>query len=318
MRVFRTTKIPQEYMNSTIAIGNFDGVHQGHQAVINTAKKNSKTKNTKFGVLTFEPHPKCYFNKQYDYFRLTPFREKFEIFKLAKIDFLINIKFDHTFLNKTAISFIEIDLIKNLRVNTVVTGFDFVFGNKKMGNVKYINDYVNKTKAFNFIVVPEVRNSDNVEISSSNIRALLKKGDLDQANDLLTRKWSITGNIQKGEKKARQIGFRTANIKTNKFCQIRRGVYSVILKIPKVFGQKKLFGIANFGIKPTFNKTNPLLEVHIFNFENDIYHERIKVTFYKFIREEKKFESVEKLKDQIIKDINQVKNDKLFKNNQSS
>ena len=102
-----------------------------------------------------------------------------------------------------------------------------------MGNVKYINDYVNKTKAFNFIVVPEVRNSDNIEISSSNIRALLKKGDLDQANDLLTRKWSITGNIQKGEKKARQIGFRTANIKTNKFCQIRRGVYSVILKIPK-------------------------------------------------------------------------------------
>ena len=109
-----------------------------------------------------------------------------------------------------------------------------------------------------------------------------------------------------------------ANIKTNKFCQIRRGVYSVILKIPKKFGEKKLFGIANFGIKPTFNKTNPLLEVHIFNFENDIYHERIKVTFNKFIREEKKFESVEKLKDQIIKDINQVKNDKLFKNNQSS
>ena len=146
-----------------------------------------------------------------------------------------------------------------------------------MGNVKYINDYVNKTKAFNFIVVPEVRNSDNIEISSSNIRALLKKGDLDQANDLLTRKWSITGNIQKGEKKARQIGFRTANIKTNKFCQIRRGVYSVILEIPKKFGEKKLFGIANFGIKPTFNKTNPLLEVHIFNFENDIYHERIKM-----------------------------------------
>ena len=187
-----------------------------------------------------------------------------------------------------------------------------------MGNVKYINDYVNKTKAFNFIVVPEVRNSDNIEISSSNIRELLKKGDLDQANDLLTRKWTITGKIQKGEKKARQIGFRTANIKTNKFCQIRRGVYSVILKIPKKFGEKKLFGIANFGIKPTFNKTNPLLEVHIFNFENDIYNERIKVTFYKFIREEKKFESVEKLKDQIIKDINQVKNDKLFKNNQSS
>ena len=119
-------------------------------------------------------------------------------------------------------------------------------------------------------------------------------------------------------KKARQIGFRTADIKTNKFCQIRRGVYSVILKIPKKFGEKKLFGIANFGIKPTFNKTNPLLEVHIFNFENDIYHERIKVTFYKFVREKKKFESVEKLKDQIIKDINQVKNDKLFKNNQSS
>ena len=220
MRVFRTTKIPQEYMNSTIAIGNFDGVHQGHQAVINTAKKNSKTKNTKFGVLTFEPMPKCYFNKQYDYFRLTPFREKFEIFKLAKMDFLINIRFDHTFLNKTAKSFIEIDLIKNLRVNTVVTGFDFVFGNKKMGNVKYINDYVNKTKAFEFIVVPEVRNSDNVEISSSNIRALLKKGDLDQANDLLTRKWSITGNIQKGEKKQGKLGLEQQTLRLISFVRL--------------------------------------------------------------------------------------------------
>ncbi len=315
MRVFRTFKIPEEFKDSTIAIGNFDGVHQGHQAVINKAKKNSEIKKTKFGVLTFEPHPKCYFNKQYDYFRLTPFREKFEIFKSAKIDFLINIKFNHEFLNKSAITFIEIDLVKNLRVDTVVTGFDFVFGNKKMGNVKYIDEYVNKTKAFEFIVVPEVRNSDNIEISSSNVREFLKKGDLDKANDLLTRKWSITGNIQKGEKKARQIGFRTANIKTNKFCKIRRGVYSVILEIPKKFGKKKLFGIANFGIKPTFNKKNPLLEVHIFNFENDIYNERIKVTFHRFIRGEKKFESVEKLKDQIIKDINQVKNDKLFKNN---
>ncbi len=302
-------------MNSTIAIGNFDGVHKGHQAVIEKAKQISQNKKTKLGVLTFEPHPKCYFRKKYDFFRLTPFREKSEILKKAKIDFLINIKFDEKFLSKSAIDFIKINLVNDLKVNTVVTGFDFVFGNKKVGNVNYLREYVKNTKDFEFFVVSEVRDEDSLEISSSNIRKFLREGDIENANNLLTRNWTISGSVIRGDKKARKIGFRTANLKTHRYCNIRNGVYLVTMKLPRNNDQRKFFGIANFGIKPTFNKKKPLLEVHIFDFHNNLYHKRIEITFHKFIRDEKKFESIQKLKDQIIKDINQVKNDKLFKNN---
>ena len=138
---------------------------------------------------------------------------------------------------------------------------------------------------------------------------------MQKANTILTRKWRIFERVIEGEKKARDIGFKTANVKVDKYCNVLRGVYMVTIKIPNKFGNKVFNGIANYGIKPTFNKSFPLLEVHIFNFNFDIYRERISIKFLKFIRAEKKFESIVKLKDQIIKDINQVKNDRLFKNN---
>ena len=114
MRIFRSFKVSKDFMNSTIAIGNFDGVHKGHQAVINEAKKIAKNKRTKIGVLTFEPHPKCYFRKKYDFFRLTPFRDKLEILSLSKIDFIVNIKFNSKFLTKSASEFIKNHLVKDL------------------------------------------------------------------------------------------------------------------------------------------------------------------------------------------------------------
>tara|TARA_B100000900_G_C20577886_1_gene716141 strand:- start:6 stop:953 length:948 start_codon:yes stop_codon:yes gene_type:complete len=315
MRIFRSFKITKDYMNSTLAIGNFDGVHEGHQAVINEAKRISKKNKTKIGVLTFEPHPKCYFKKEYDFFRLTPFREKFEILKLHGIDFVINIKFNEVFLKKSAMDFIKLHLVEDLKVSSVVTGFDFVFGNKKVGDVKYMNEYVHKTNAFGFFTVSEVKNKDNHEVSSSIIRKFLRNGKIENANCLLTRNWTVTGKVIKGEQKARKIGFRTVNIKMNKYCDIKRGVYLVSIKINEDYNNKKLLGIANFGVKPTFNQTEPLLEVHIFKFDKDIYNRLVKITFHKFIRDEKKFESIEKLKDQIIKDINVVKNDRFFQNN---
>ena len=195
MRIFRSFNITKEYTNSTIAIGNFDGVHKGHQAVIEKAKKISQNKKTKLGVLTFEPHPKCYFRKKYDFFRLTPLREKLEILKKKEIDFLINIRFNSKFLKKSAIDFIKLNLVNDLKVNTVVTGFDFVFGNKKVGNVNYLREYVDKTNVFEFFVVSEVRDKDNIEISSSNIRKFLRGGDLQNANNLLTRNWTISGSV---------------------------------------------------------------------------------------------------------------------------
>lgn len=314
MRIFRSFKVSKDCMNSTIAIGNFDGVHEGHQAVINEAKKIAKINKTKIGVLTFEPHPKCYFRKKYDFFRLTPFRDKLQILRLAKIDFVVNVKFNEKFLQNSASEFIKNHLVKDLSVKAVVTGFDFVFGNRKVGNVNYLNEHVRKTNDFQFFVVSEVKNENNLEVSSSNIRKFLRSGDIEKANQLLTRKWTVSGIVIEGEKKARELGFRTANIKMNDYCDVRKGVYLVSLDLGDNY-KNKLFGLANFGVKPTFNKTQPLLEVHIFKFQDDIYRKRINITFHKFIRVEKKFESIKKLKDQISKDINQVKNDELLKNN---
>ena len=206
MRIFRSFKVSKDFMNSTIAIGNFDGVHKGHQAVINEAKKIAKNKRTKIGVLTFEPHPKCYFRKKYDFFRLTPFRDKLEILSLAKVDFIVNIKFNSKFLKKSASEFIKNHLVKDLSVKAVVTGFDFVFGNNKVGNVNYMKEYVNKTNDFEFFVVSEVKNEGNLEVSSSNIRKFLRSGEIEQANQLLTRKWTVSGIVIQGERKARELG----------------------------------------------------------------------------------------------------------------
>ncbi|MFL2661037.1 MAG: riboflavin biosynthesis protein RibF [Alphaproteobacteria bacterium] len=312
MHIFKSCKISEEFLNSTIAIGNFDGVHIGHQAVINKAKEISKKKQTKLGVLTFEPHPKCYFNKKNNFFRLTPFREKFKILKQTGLDFMINLKFNRAFLKTSALDFLKNNLVDKLRVSNVVTGFDFVFGNNQIGNVSFIKKFAEETRLFNFFMVPEVKTTPHIEVSSSSIRNFIRQGKIEEANSLLTRNWQISGRVAKGEKKAREIGFRTANIKAEKFCDILYGVYMVSVKFDNKITDKIFLGIANYGIKPTFNKKSPLLEVHIFDFNNEIYNERISVIFHKFIRPEKKFESIVKLKDQIIKDINKVKNERLL------
>ena len=314
MKVFRSFRLPEKYYNSSLAIGNFDGVHIGHQAVIKTAKLVANKKKSKLGVLTFEPHPKCFFAKKYDYFILTTFREKYLILKKFNIDFMITIRFNSNFLKISADDFIIKQLVGQLHVGDVITGFDFVFGNKKKGNIKLLKYYSNKTKKFNFHEVAEIKKK-NFEISSSIIRDFLRNGEISKANKILSRNWSISSRIIYGNKNGRTIGFKTANIQVNQFCNIEYGVYLVKVQIPKLLAEKSLFGIANYGVKPTVKNQSPLLEVHIFNFNEEIYRQRIRVEFLRFIRHEKKFDSLEKLKSQIIKDIKQAKNDRLFKNN---
>ena len=314
MKVFRSFKLPTTYHKAALAIGNFDGIHKGQLAVINKAKLIAKEKKIKLGILTFEPHPKSFFRKHYDFFRLTNFREKFIILKNHKIDFLVNIKFDSEFLKISAEKFILNNLIKELNVSDVVTGFDFVFGNNKTGDVELMKSYSDKTKKFIYHEVSEIKQK-NIEISSSVIRNLLRKGMIKEANNLLSRNWRISSIIISGKKNGRKIGFKTANVKVNKFCNLAYGVYLVKVQIPMMFKMKYFYGIANYGVKPTVENKDPLLEVHIFDFNENIYSYRMNVEFINFIRSEKKFESLEKLKSQIIKDIEQAKNDRLFKNN---
>ena len=314
MRIFRSFDIPNIFFDSVLAIGNFDGVHIGHQEVINKAKEISKKKKKKIGVLTFEPHPKCFFKKKFDFFRLTPFRLKFELLKEMNVDFMINVNFNSNFVQITAERFIKKYLIEILKINHVVTGFDFVFGNKQKGNVELMRKFSRSSNDFGFTVIPELKKG-KMEISSSQVRFFLRKGQLEEAKKILSRNWSIVSRVVRGDMKAREIGFKTANLKINKFCNLSKGVYFVKISFVDEDSKREYFGIANYGTKPTFQKNQTLLEVHIFNFNKNIYEKKLGITFIKFIRNEKKFESVEKLKDQIIKDIKVVKNDKFFKNN---
>ena len=314
MKVFRSFTIPKKFNNSVIAIGNFDGLHLGHQEVINEAKKISLNLKKKVGVMTFEPHPKSFFQKKHDFFRLTPFRMKYELLKKKKLDFMLNIKFDKNFMKISSLDFIKKILLKDLKACHIVTGFDFVFGNRQTGNVNVLRDFCRSSKKLKFTEIEE-KKIDGSEVSSSLIRDLLRSGKIEKANKILSKKWTIVGRVIKGEKKAREIGFKTANMSVNSFCDVCYGVYAVLVQLPEEISNKIFYGIANYGIKPTFMKKIPILEVHIFNFSKEIYGKKIKVSFLKFIRKEKKFESVEKLKDQIIKDIKQVKKHGTFKNN---
>ena len=310
MKIFRSFRIPKIFLNSVIAIGNFDGVHIGHQKVIKEAIKISKKKN-KVGVLTFEPHPKCFFRKEFFFFRLSPFRVKYLLLKEMGIDFMLNIKFNSDLVSIKPKDFIEDILIKKLNVSHVVTGFDFVFGNKQSGNVKTMNSYSKKKGDFLFTEVSEFRIGES-EISSSQIRKNLRDGKLAEVNNMLSRNWQIISRVIPGKKQARKIGFKTANLKINEYCNLYYGVYYVNVQILNINSKNNFKGIANYGVKPTFDKNKPLLEVHLFNFDKNIYGKKLKVEFIKLIREEKKFQSIEKLKDQIIKDIKTIKNDRLF------
>ena len=306
MRLFRNLELPNEYKHTVIAIGNFDGVHLGHCSVIQKALDIGTKQKKKVGVLTFEPHPKCYFKNDFKFFRITPFKQKMQILKTMGLEFVINLGFNSEFVKITADCFLEDILSNKLQVSKVVTGYDFVFGNKQKGDTNLIKKFVGLTKNFEFFEVTKFE-LNSQEISSSAIRIFLRTGQLEKANTYLSRDWLIESRVVRGEQKAREIGYRTANFQIFKFCNLLYGVYKVSLKIDGF--EKVFFGIANYGVKPTFNKTEPILEVHIFDFEKDIYGKKVKIYFKYFLRNEKKFESVKKLKMQIKQDIKMIKNE---------
>ena len=266
-----------------------------------------KKKKKSLSVVTFEPHPKCFFKKQYENFRITPFRMKYEEIKKMGVDFYFNFRFSQSFSNISANSFIDDILIKKMQVSHIVTGFDFVFGHKQQGDTKLLEFISISKKAFTFSEVKEFKKNKTIEVSSSKIREFLKVGDLKSSKQILGRDWSIQGRVIRGKSLGRKIGFPTANISLKKYCNFCFGVYAVEIRLKRDFFKSTFKGIANYGIKPTFLDNEPLLEINIFDFDKEIYGELIDVTFKFFIRQEKKFLNIEELKEQITKDINNCK-----------
>ena len=291
MKIIRNTNLEQ--LPCVVTIGNFDGVHLGHQALLTEVKKRAHDLKLESAVITFEPNPKDYFSQNKPQTRISSLREKIELFNEIKIDRVHIIKFNQEFSKVTANEFISV-LIKQLKVKEIVIGEDFCFGRDRGGGIKQLSASSMKLNIKNKILM------DGKRISSTLIRNLLANDKLDQANKYIGRPYSISGKVVHGEKRGRKIGFPTANIHMRHNRPPLKGVFAVKFQ--------KHFGVANLGIRPSIKGEKKLqLEVHLLNFSSDLYGQHVSVIFLKKLRDEKKFKSLDELKEQIKLDVIKAK-----------
>ena len=301
MKIYTNLNIEKRHKNSVIAIGNFDGVHLGHKKVIAQAKQKAIKKNLPFGIITFEPVPVMFFNKNITNHRINSLEQKKNQLKNLKIDFLIIIKFNKKFSSISAEKFIQKIIYRKTMSKYIFVSKNFKFGKNRLGNVNVLKK---SEKIFNYktiIASPLTRLKKT--ISSTLIRNKIHSGRILEVTNLLGRLWSIQGKVIKGMRRGSKIGFPTCNIKLNDYVIPKLGVYSVLVESNNF--KKK--GIANVGYRPTFNGQNLLLEVNIFGINKNLYNKELKVDFKRFIRSERKFSGLEQLKRQIKIDITRAK-----------
>ena len=299
IKQYNNFNIKDIHKKSIILIGNFDGLHLGHQKLFRLAKKYKKKFSLKIGVMTFEPMPKMYFNKEIKNFRISNQKQKINILNKFNVDFVITKKFDKKFSKIKSIDFIKIILSKKLNARFIFVSNNFRFGNKREGDVKQLIKYEDK---FNYkIIKPKPLLTKKKIVSSTLIRNYLQNGKLNRVNKLLNREWSIEGKVQRGRQLGKKIGFPTANIDIKDYILSCPGVY--VVKAKPIKSSKYLKGIANLGYRPTFSGKKILLEVHLFNFSGNLYNKYLTVKFLRFIRKEKKFKNIDQLKKQIKADL---------------
>jgi riboflavin kinase/FMN adenylyltransferase len=296
LELFNST-FPKVKLSGTI--GNFDGLHLGHQKLFKLAKLYKKKHRLKIGVINFDPMPKMFFNKSLKNFRLSNIDQKLNLLNNLGVDFIITKKFDKSFSKTKSINFIKNILSNKLKARFIFVSNNFRFGNKREGDVDFL---IKNEKKYSYQVIkPKPLLINKKIVSSSLIRNYLEKGLLKKANRLLNRKWSIDGIVQKGRQLGKKIGFPTCNIDIKDYVLAKPGVYAV--SVLRKNNLKILKGIANLGYRPTFNQKKILLEVHLFNFSGNLYNKHLSVNFLKFIRKEKKFKNINKLKSQIKLDL---------------
>ena len=302
--IYNNFNLKLKHKSSIILIGNFDGVHLGHQKLFNLAKKFKKKFNLSIGVLTFEPMPKMFFNKRIKNFRISNFDQKINLLKNLDVDFIINKKFDNKFSKIKSLNFIKEIIFKKLNAKFIFVSNNFKFGNKREGDVAQL---VKHETYYNYkIIKPKPYKTKDKIVSSSLIRNFLEEGFLNKANKLLKRNWCIIGKVEKGRQVGKKIGFPTCNIDIKDYVLAKPGVY--VVKVYKRNSKSPIKGIANLGYRPTFNQKRLLLEVHLFNFSGNLYNKYLSVEFLRFIRKEKKFKNAVDLRKQIKSDLVIAKN----------
>ena len=302
MKIYKNANLKIKHCKGVLAIGNFDGIHLGHQKVINDARKKARKNKLPFGIMTFEPVPVMFFNKEIKNHRINSLDQKINQFKKLKIDFLIIIKFNKIFSKLTAEKFIKKIIFKKTKCKYLYVSKNFKFGFKRRGNITTLKKFEKKFKYKNLITVPFKKKSKI--ISSTLIRKKIREGKIEEVNKLLNRKWSVDGKVIKGQKRGRKIGFPTCNLKMGNYIIPRLGVYAVKVETSNFIKN----GVANVGYRPTFNGQSLLLETNIFGINKNLYNKVISVSFKKFIRPEKKFKNFKYLKKQIKSDIKKAKN----------
>ncbi|APC92079.1 MULTISPECIES: bifunctional riboflavin kinase/FAD synthetase [Francisella] len=300
MKIITNLNKAQDSLPKAIAIGSFDGVHLGHQAIVKKLLTIARDNNLVPYILFFEPLPKEFFLKNRAPLRIYDFRNKIINLHKLGVEYIICQKFNTKFANITAKDFIEKFLVKKLNTKHIIVGDDFKFGKNRVGDYKLLSQY---SQTHDFIVDKvSTLNLDNHRISSSHIRQALVGHNLAEAYKLLGGSLKVNSRVIHGQKNGRKIGFNTANQKLPKNSALK-GVY-----LTKIFIDDEIFyGVSNAGTRPTIDGKNNLLETHIFNFNSDIYGKHITTEIVSFIRTEMKFNSFEELKAQIIKDIQTAK-----------
>lgn len=295
-------RIEGDLRGGVIALGNFDGFHAGHQAVVGRAVRHARDEGRPAIVATFDPHPVRFFKPDAAPFRLTTLDQRQELFAAAGADAMLVLPFDAALAGTSAEDFITELLLGRYGAKGVVTGADFVFGKGRGGDVVTLADHARRLGFFTEMVSP-VDDADAV-ISSSRIREALQAGDCATAAHLLTRPFIVRGIVQHGDKNGRLLGFPTANIDMGNYLRPRYGIYAVTGRLPD---GRILKGAANLGIRPSFDPPKELLEPHFFDFAGDLYGQEIDVAFHAFLRPEAKFEGMDALMAQIAADCEQAK-----------
>ena len=298
-RLDGSSGVPDRMRGGIVALGNFDGFHKGHQAVVGRAIERARAAGRPALVATFDPHPVRFFRPEAEPFRLTSLNQRQRLFAEAGADAMIVFPFNAALARLTAEEFVAQRLAG---VGGVVTGEDFTFGKGRGGNVSALGELGRK---YGFIAEAVAPVSDSVDvISSSRIREALQAGDCATATQLLTRPFAVEGIVQHGDKNGRELGYPTANVDLGTYLRPRYGIYAVRGRLAD---GRILDGAANIGIRPNFDPPKELLEPHFFDFSGDLYGQTIEIAFHAFLRDEAKFENLEALTRQIGLDCDQAR-----------
>jgi riboflavin kinase/FMN adenylyltransferase len=294
--------LPEAVAHPVVAIGNFDGLHRGHRAVLDRTLAVSRRLGRPGAILTFEPHPRDFFGRGEPVFRLTPLPEKTVIAERLGLDALIILSFDAGMARIEAQAFIEDWLVARLNISAVIIGSDFCFGARRLGNAAMLAREGERL-GFAVEILPEIEAGTAGRVSSSAVRKALEAGDVAHATELLGHRWFVTGTVRHGEKRGRELGFPTANLVLDPSCRLRHGIYAVRASVD---GRMR-DGVASFGRRPTFDNGAPLLEVFVFDFAGDLYGATLNVEFVAWIRAEERFASVEALVARMGEDVAQAR-----------